>query len=303
MSSAEKKASAKKVLDKEEKTISKIQKREKKKVASFLDQNSLDLEDKEDEKKVVTEDLFESTNIGSAVVNAGCLMDEHEKPPRLWTEDERVAWIQKNDSILSMAVSPFRKTLKVTGMEYEDLKQIAYEVAIRCFDKYDSSRSNKLSTYVFRSISNELNSQLRAASSKKRVGDLSLIHFSDIISTNEWNEPGVEKNPETTDFSRFDSLHTVPLSLEDTVMHRTLVDAVNVVLRNYFNPMEREVFRRLTCGESQSVVSANMNIPQSKVCSIQRRVRTRVMAALFRDGYIVVSDDSVRFDSLLRDES
>ena len=86
-----------------------------------------------------------------------------DRPPREWTDDEKILWMGENKKIILSALQSYR-----ISYEIDDLQQMAAEATLKAFENFDPQRGVKLSTYVYRAIKNEINMQIRSDKAQKR---------------------------------------------------------------------------------------------------------------------------------------
>ncbi len=211
---------------------------------------------------------------------------EKEKHPRDWSEREKEEWLEAYDGIIKSAIYPYRKLVYITCMDMDDLYQTAVCVVLNCFERYDENTGTKLSTFCYRSIVNELISKFRAVNSQKRKGEISAASLDYSA-----DDSGRAESPRTSllnmDLAKDDGLRCRPCDVETQVEQRLLMEKILEVLNTgVAKEMDREIFLRCVSGESQLDIADDYSIPQTTVCSINRRVRTMLRNYFNRNGYL-----------------
>ena len=214
------------------------------------------------------------------------LQFELERDPCDWTEEEKEEWLNTYGRIIHAAIQPYTQIISVSYMDYDDLWQVAMEVVLHCFDCYNRSLNTKLSTYVYRSVSNQLVSSFRAINTKKRKNDMTNLGFSEVPVTADAANADLSMVDVNSDFSRYDGLHTYDADLDTQVGRRILVQKVMALLETKFTAEESDIFLRCASGESQIEIVASYGLPQATVCGINRRVKLRLYTYLTRSKLV-----------------
>ena len=200
---------------------------------------------------------------------------EEKKPddsaliPKEWTQEEKEKWFKDNEKIIHRAIQSYR-----SAYEYDDLQQMAKEAALKAFNAYDYRRGVKLSTYVYRSIRNEINMHVRADNAQKRTAVI--VPLVSIESDDGASYLGAEEK----DTSRSDMLHAPQESVEAAIERREACDFIQKVVREQFSETERIVFELMITGETQVNIGKRLHCSQAKVSNLQRHIREKLIYAL-----------------------
>lgn len=194
--------------------------------------------------------------------------------PKNWSNEKKEAWLAENEKIIHRAIQSYRNVY-----EYDDLRQMAYEAALKAFNAFDPSRSVKLSTYVFRAIKNEINMAIRADTAKKRSATVVPFSQSD-------GEDGVAgRGAENMDTSESDWLHQPQTSIESAIEKREACIFIRKVVKEKLTDTEQTVFRMMVSGETQVEIGKHLMCSQAKISNIQRIVRAKLIFELRKAGF------------------
>jgi len=194
--------------------------------------------------------------------------------PREWSQDEKAKWLEENAKVMHKAIQSFRN-----AYEYDDLKQMACEAALKAFNAYDYQRKVKLSTYVYRAIRNEVNMRIRADSAQKRTAKIVPLGIV------EEDDGSPHMGAENKDTSNTDFLHHPQTSIENQIERREACAYVRKIMREQFSDTERLVFEMMVAGETQVNIGKAVHCSQAKVSNLQRIIRAKLIYELRKAGF------------------
>ena len=167
-----------------------------------------------------------------------------DRPPREWTDDEKILWMGENKKIILSALQSYR-----ISYEIDDLQQMAAEATLKAFENFDPQRGVKLSTYVYRAIKNEINMQIRSDKAQKRSAVV--VPFSSTETLDGQSSLGYEN----IDTSQTDWLHQPQMAVDKRLEYQEAIKYLRELIELRLSRQEREVLTRSLKGETQVAIA------------------------------------------------
>lgn len=199
---------------------------------------------------------------------------DSNKPPREWTDEEKILWMEENRKIILSAVQSYR-----VSYEIDDLQQMAAEATLKAFENFDPKRGVKLSTYVFRAIKNEINMQVRSDKAQKRSAVV--VPFSSTETLDGQATLGYEN----IDTSRTDWLHQPQMSIDKRLEYQEAIRYLRSLIETRLSRQEREVLIRTLNGETQVSIARLIGCSQAKISNMYKMIRAKLIYEMRKAGF------------------
>ena len=196
------------------------------------------------------------------------------RPPREWTDDEKILWMEENKKIILSAVQSYR-----IAYEIDDLQQMAAEATLKAFENFDPKRGVKLSTYVYRAIKNEINMQIRSDKAQKRSAVV--VPFSSTETMDGQSSLGYEN----VDTSQTDWLHQPQMAVDKRLEYQEAIKYLRQLIEVKLSRQEREVLLRMLNGETQVSIAKLMGCSQAKISNMYKMIRAKLIYEMLRAGF------------------
>lgn len=157
------------------------------------------------------------------------------------------------------------KKLNVAPRDYEDMVSIGTIGLIKAAATFDESKNTKFATYASRCINNEFFLHFRKEKS----------HINDIYLENQINI-----DCEGNEITLCDIIPSSEKDFTDEITEReTFINFINIIL-NLLQPRERLIMLYEISGTSQKFIAENLNISQSNVSRLEKKLNQKVKSYL-----------------------
>lgn len=119
-----------------------------------------------DDEQIVAPCSYRKDN--NTIECKGCPFHEAGDCPRIWEEKEIINWIETNMGLLNLTYHTFVNPA-IVDFNADDIKQEAFISVLKATTKYDPAKGTKFTTYVCKSIQNNLSLLYRKRKAQKRT--------------------------------------------------------------------------------------------------------------------------------------